>query len=834
MDFNIVFDVASKGIDKVLISFDDLKDTVEKIANDIIDLGSDFENSFSKVTTLVDESVLSLNELSSGILDLSNTFGESVNDINSAAYQALSASVNSADLLDVLNTAQKSAVAGFTDTETAIDGLTNVINSYGFEIEKADYIANAFLVTQNLGKTTFGELASSIGQVAPLANQLGVSIEDVLASVAALTAQGVSTSEAITNIRSSLIAIMNPSKEAADIAKNLGIDFNYTALKSMGYIDFLNYVKDAVGEDNESLNKLFGRVQAVNGVLGVTSDVGSKKVVETLNAITNETNTLDDAFNKMSDTLSFKSEKVKTVIENIGILSFDKIKDSLKDFVGYVDIEFNSLYDKLSNTELGDSFYESINGLIVVIKEFLSIFIDDIPDIIPIITNIINISKSVLDNIKSLVDFLSPVLLPILNFLSRVLSENSEGLFVLITSLTIFNKTSSVTNNIVSNFTKFIEEATKSGSKLNTQILKICPLFNELTSGATTAGAAIKSMLNVELTGAAAIGGISVVIFLVIQLFATLVDLGKEAAEVKASILTGPDYAKQAEDFKNALDSEKESLDNLLESQEKINDADNANIDNLQRLWNELENYVDSNGNVIDCNERAVAIIELLNNNYGLNINYQNGMIQGYQNLAGSMDNYIEKLREEALIRNMQPVYDEAVSMKYNYEKQKRDLESDIKLTEASLLASVKKFKEAARGSLEEETSMAVMDTFQAELDMQKAELEALDEGIANAENTMKEFEDLFIEHSNNTENTVENSTEAIERIASLSSDEIKRIKNDYLTDLKRSQEDALFEQQQLWDKEKEDIFLLSFKEAIDMSYKSSGRDKVLSLTEGT
>lgn len=806
MDFNIVFDVASKGIDKVLISFDDLKDTVEKIAKDIIDLGSDFENSFSKVTTLVDEGAISLNELSSGILDLSNTFGKSVNDINSAAYQALSASVDSADLLDVLNTAQKSSVAGFTDTETAIDGLTNVINSYGFEIEKADYIANAFLVTQNLGKTTFGELANSIGQVAPLASQLGVSIEDVLSSVAALTAQGVSTSEAITNIRSSLTAVMNPSKEAADTAKSLGIEFNYTTLKSMGYIDFLNYVKDAVGEDSEALNKLFGRVQAVNGVLGLTSDTGSKKVAETLNAITNETNALDDAFNKMSDTLSFKFDKVKTVIENIGILSFDKIKDSLKDFVGYVDVEFNSLYDKLANTELGDSFYESINELIVVIKEFVSVFISDIPDIIPIITNIINMFKNVLDNIKNLVDFLSPIVLPVLKVLSTILSETSEGLFVLLTSLAIFNKTTSISYNAISKFSEVLKNATTVGSKLNTEILKLCPLFNELTSGATTAGAAIKSMLSVELTGAAAVGSIAVVIFLVVELFSTLVDLGKEAAEVKASILTGPDYAKYAEDFKNAVDAEKESLDNLLESQEKINDADNANIDNLQRLWSELENYVDSNGNVIDCNERAVAIIDLLNTNYGLNIDYQNGMIMGYQNLAGSMDNYIEKLREEALIRNMQPVYDEAVSMKYNYEKQKRDLESDIKLTEASLYAAVEKFREAERGSLEEETAMAVMDTFQAELDMQKAELEALDEGIANAESTMNEFEDLFKNHTDNVENIVEDSTEAIERIASLSSDEIKRIKSDYLNDLKRSQEDALFEQQQLWDKEKEDF----------------------------
>lgn len=464
---------------------------------------------------------------------------------------------------------------------------------------------------------------------------------------------------------------MKPSKEAADTAKNLGIEFNYTALKSMGYIDFLNYVKDAVGEDSESLTKLFGMVQAVNGVLGVTSDVGSKKVVETLNAITNETNTLDDAFNKMSDTLSFKSEQVKTVIENIGILSFNNIKDSLKDFVGYVDVEFNSLYDKLSNTELGDSFYESINVLIVVIKEFLSIFIDDIPDIIPIITNIINISKTVLDNIKTLVDFLSPIVLPLLKGLSNILSENSDVLFVLVTSLVVLNKTSSISYNVISKFSEVLKNATTVGSKLNTEILKLCPLFNELTSGATTAGAAINSMLSTELTGAAAIGGISVVIFLVVELFATLVDLGKEAAEVKASILTGPDYEKYAEDFKNAVDAEKESLDNLLESQKKINDADNANIDNIQRLWNELENYVDSNGNVIDCNERAVAIIDLLNNNYGLNINYQNGMIQGYQNLADSMDNYIEKLRKEALIRNMQPVYDEAVSMKYNYEKQK-------------------------------------------------------------------------------------------------------------------------------------------------------------------
>lgn len=43
---------------------------------------------------------------------------------------------------------------GFTETSTAVDGLTTVLNSYGLEADKATDISNQMLICQNLGKTT--------------------------------------------------------------------------------------------------------------------------------------------------------------------------------------------------------------------------------------------------------------------------------------------------------------------------------------------------------------------------------------------------------------------------------------------------------------------------------------------------------------------------------------------------------------------------------------------------------------------------------------------------------------------------------------------------------
>ena len=121
-------------------------------------------------------------------------------------------------------------------------------------------------------------------------------------------------------------------------------------------------------------------------------------------------------------------------------------------------------------------------------------------------------------------------------------------------------------------------------------------------------------------------------------------------------------WTEKYDEQTRAIREEQSALEELKAAREESNKTDNAEIDNIQRLWSELQSYVDETGNVIAENERAAEIIELLNKNYGMNIDYIDGQIQGYQDLSSSMDDYIANLRLESQIRNGQDAYDEAVS----------------------------------------------------------------------------------------------------------------------------------------------------------------------------
>ena len=372
-------------------------DYFEKAINKVVDLtkevwnlGLSFEETSQKVRTLVDESAVSFDSLQKQLLSISSTYGESIDSVNESAYQALSASVKTEDLLTILDVAQKASIAGFTDSTTAIDGLTSVINAYGMSVEEADDLANKFLITQNLGKTTFGEIASSIGQIAPNAKIVGLSIDDILAAIATLTSQGVSTDEAITQLNGAINSIIDPSKEASEAAAQLGVEFNEEALRSKGLIQFLTDIKDAAGDDNDALTDMFGNIRGFKALAGLTE--GEDKFNEALYQMQNNTTALDDAFVKMTDTVSFSTDRLKESIKGIGVLTFEGIKDPIKDFVDYLNENMESTLDALSLNGLDESVYTSISNLLDTLKDSFYILSENVgPEFLEFLINIVDL-----------------------------------------------------------------------------------------------------------------------------------------------------------------------------------------------------------------------------------------------------------------------------------------------------------------------------------------------------------------------------------------------------------------------------------------------------------
>lgn len=332
----------------------------------------DFETGAAKVSTIADTTKVSMNTLKKGVIDMSNKTGMGTKELNEALYETLSAGVDTAKSVDFLGVAVKAAKGGFTDTATAVDGLTTTLNSYGLEADKANNIANQMLITQNLGKTTFGELASAVGKVTPVASALGVKTEELFSSLATTTAQGLATAESVTALKAAMSNIIKPSKEASDAAEMLGIKFKASEVKTKGWMPFLqdlnvklrqaspefakmsgemstnakrmselekagkksskeyrelSKANKGLSKDMELMAKasdsplsafatMFGSVEGLNSVLMMTSENGMNLYNKSMEEMKSNTTALDDAYKKMSETTQEKFNKGLNKLKN--------------------------------------------------------------------------------------------------------------------------------------------------------------------------------------------------------------------------------------------------------------------------------------------------------------------------------------------------------------------------------------------------------------------------------------------------------------------------------------------------------------------------------------
>lgn len=242
-----------------------------------------FSRAIAEVSTISDVSAEGLGRLEERVIRLADAHGESAVSITKGLYQTISAGVTDAgDALQVLTVSQQLATAGLASTAETVDLLTTAINSYGFGIEEATRISDTFFTGVRVGKTTVGELAGSLGQVLPIAASLKVPLEDVVGLVAAITARGVSTSEAVTQVRAALVALLKSSEDINTVLGTVGKTFDDTTLRTRSLVDVLQDVRDATGGSESALTQLFGRVEATNAVLNTTGDnlEGVKKTLD--------------------------------------------------------------------------------------------------------------------------------------------------------------------------------------------------------------------------------------------------------------------------------------------------------------------------------------------------------------------------------------------------------------------------------------------------------------------------------------------------------------------------------------------------------------------------
>ena len=242
---------------------DQLKDTIRK--------GREFEDAWSSVNTMISDTSINTVDLRDELINLSPTLG-STTDLAKGMYQVLSASVEPAAAIEFLGEAAKSAKAGVTDVATSVDALTTVINAYGMEASDVTKVSDVMFQTVKRGKLTYGELATSLGTVVPIAANLGVNFTDIAASMSTMTRQGIDASTATMQLRQVLMSILTPSESAKILAKDLGIELGANALKTKGLVGWLKELREKTGGSADAMGKLVPNARALTGVMALAGE----------------------------------------------------------------------------------------------------------------------------------------------------------------------------------------------------------------------------------------------------------------------------------------------------------------------------------------------------------------------------------------------------------------------------------------------------------------------------------------------------------------------------------------------------------------------------------
>lgn len=306
--------------------------TLNEIKNGFFDCSeaaAQFEISTAMVATIADTSQKSLSSISKEVRTYSNETGEAASDMAEATYQAISASVNTADAAAFAGTATKLAVGGFTSATTAVDVLTTAINAYGLAASDATQLSDYLITTQNLGKTSVDQLAQSVGKVIPLASAYNVQMDNLSSAYAVLTANGIATAESGTYLKSMLSELGDTGSDVSGVLLN-STGKTFAQLMEQGYSlgDVMSMLGDAVDGDSTAFNALWSSTEAGIGALSLFN-AGADKYDSVLESMRTSAGATEKAYSTMADTTDKSKQRMENALNNLKISVGDVLNPAL-------------------------------------------------------------------------------------------------------------------------------------------------------------------------------------------------------------------------------------------------------------------------------------------------------------------------------------------------------------------------------------------------------------------------------------------------------------------------------------------------------------------------
>jgi TP901 family phage tail tape measure protein len=309
-----------------------IQEQVEEVAAAMMECAeasAAYELAIAKVYTLADESVVSKEAMRSGIMEIAFDMRKGAEEIGDAVYEALSAGVDTANVLSFVRQSTQLSVAGFTDAANSVDVLTTILNAYGLEADQTEAIASKLVKTQDLGKITVDDLGKVLGRVIPSAAAYGVNLDNVATAYANMTASGINAENTTTYLSTMLDELADSGSAVSGVLKEqTGKSFAELMASGNSLGDVLAILGDSVDDDAVKFSGLWSSATAGKAALALFN-TGAERFNSTLNAMANSSGAVAANYAKMADTSDAATRRMNVAAQNLKIAVGDKLNPVL-------------------------------------------------------------------------------------------------------------------------------------------------------------------------------------------------------------------------------------------------------------------------------------------------------------------------------------------------------------------------------------------------------------------------------------------------------------------------------------------------------------------------
>lgn len=289
-----------------------------------VKMAGDFQQSLNilgSVTGATNKQMADLSETARQLGQDASLPGISAKDAAAAMTELGKAGLSVNDIMASSKGVLSLAKAGQIDVGLAATTTARALNAFGLAGSEATKIADLLSAGANSSTASVQDMALGLQMAGASSKSMGVSLQDTITALSIFSNAGINGSDAGTSLKSMFMQLANPTKEASDLMKTLGLDFfdakgNFIGLQQTAGVLQKTLGKLTTEQRNQALATIFGsdasRVANILASTGADKFAQMEKAVTKSGAATDLAAAQNSGFNGALDNLISTLETVGT------------------------------------------------------------------------------------------------------------------------------------------------------------------------------------------------------------------------------------------------------------------------------------------------------------------------------------------------------------------------------------------------------------------------------------------------------------------------------------------------------------------------------------------